>query len=113
MTWDKQIAECADEMFPPPDTDHRLWPLLSHIRESGRTAYRAGATRQRILLRTDEAVEKVAQVLHDRMYDATAEITYPSGGAVPPNVVDEVRRRRWANAEGVARAALKALLGEA
>lgn len=60
----EQIVECAEEMFPPPDTDGRLMPLLSHIRESGRVAYRAGAARQRILLRTDEAVERVGRALN-------------------------------------------------
>lgn len=117
MTWDEQIAGAAEALFPPPEFgDGERSPLglirLEQLRESNRVAFRAGATRQRLLLRTDDATERVARVLHDRMYDVLAEATYPSGGTPPPHVIDEVRRRRWANAKAVARATLDAVLGE-
>ena len=71
-----------------------------------------GAKWQRDQLRTNEAVERVALVLHARMYDTLAEIAYPTGALVAESVATEARYRRLANARALSRTVTTALLGE-
>lgn len=98
MNWDEQLIEdCREE----DGTQH---PATDHVLSGAHWMLRQ--------LRTDEAVRRVAEKLHDRMYDTLAPIEYPNGETVSPGVATETRYRRLRNAEQLARDTITALLGE-
>lgn len=60
----------------------------------------------------DKTVKAVAAKLHDRMYDTLVDTTYPSGAHLPLSVIEEMRMRRWDNAQRLAREVVDIVLGE-